>query len=42
MDTQAIRAQMPVLVAGHVPRNVRTFKFNCGFHGHLATHSISI
>lgn len=28
MDTQAIRAQMPVLVAGHVPRNVRTFKFN--------------
>ncbi|MDO8886215.1 hypothetical protein [Candidatus Oleimmundimicrobium sp.] len=27
MDTQAIRAQMPVLVAGHVPRNVRTFKF---------------
>ncbi|VVO76583.1 hypothetical protein PS874_01444 [Pseudomonas fluorescens] len=28
MDTQAIRAQMPVLVAGHVPRNVRSFKFN--------------
>lgn len=28
MDTQAIRAQMPALVAGHVPRNVRTFKFN--------------
>ena len=28
MDTQAIRARMPVLVADHVPRNVRTFKFN--------------
>lgn len=28
MDIQAIRERMPVLVAGHVPRNVRTFKFN--------------
>jgi len=28
MDTQAIRAQMPTLVCGHVPRNIRTFKFN--------------
>jgi len=28
MDTQAIRAQMPVLVAGHVPRNIRRFKFS--------------
>lgn len=28
MDIQAIRAQMPVLVAGHIPLNVRTFKFN--------------
>jgi len=28
MDTQAIRAQMPTLVRGHVPSNVRTFKFN--------------
>lgn len=28
MDTQAIRAQMPTLVRGHVPSNIRTFKFN--------------
>ena len=28
MDTQAIRAQMPTLVLGHVPSNVRSFKFN--------------
>ncbi|NMG49833.1 GTPase [Azoarcus communis] len=28
MDTQAIRAQMPTLVCGHVPSNVRSFKFN--------------
>ena len=28
MDTQAIRAQMPTLVVGHVPTNVRSFKFN--------------
>ena len=28
MDTQAIRAQMPMLVRGHVPSNIRTFKFN--------------
>jgi hypothetical protein len=28
MDTQAIRAQMPTLVSGHVPSNVRSFKFN--------------
>ncbi|GEM_PF-3968375 len=28
MDIQAIRAKMSVLVSGHVPRNVRTFKFN--------------
>ncbi|MHB1370953.1 MAG: GTPase [Pseudomonadaceae bacterium] len=28
MDTQAVRAQMPTLVRGHVPSNVRTFKFN--------------
>ena len=28
MDTQAIRAQMPMLVSGHVPSNVRSFKFN--------------
>ncbi len=28
MDTQAIRAQMPTLVVGHVPSNVRSFKFN--------------
>ncbi|WP_313024524.1 GTPase [Pseudomonas lopnurensis] len=27
MDQQAIRAQMPTLVAGHVPRNIRTFKY---------------
>ena len=28
MDTQAIRAQMRTLVVGHVPSNVRSFKFN--------------
>ena len=28
MDTQTIRAQMPTLVVGHVPSNVRSFKFN--------------
>ncbi len=28
MNTQAIRAQMPTLVCGHVPRNIRSFKFN--------------
>jgi len=28
MDTQAIRAQMPTLVRGHGPSNVRSFKFN--------------
>lgn len=28
MDTQAIRAQMPTLVRGHVPSNIRSFKFN--------------
>jgi len=28
MDTQAIRAQMPILVRDHVPSNVRSFKFN--------------
>ena len=28
MDTQSIRAQMPTLVSGHVPRNIRRFKFN--------------
>lgn len=28
MDTQAIRAQMPTLVRGHVPSNVRRFTFN--------------
>lgn len=28
MNTQAIRAQMPTLVCGHVPRNVRSFKFS--------------
>lgn len=28
MDTQAIRAQMPTLVVGHVPSNARSFKFN--------------
>ncbi|MGE0371791.1 MAG: GTPase [Gammaproteobacteria bacterium] len=28
MNTQAIRAQMPTLVSGHVPRNIRSFKFN--------------
>ena len=28
MDIQAIRAQMPTLVRGHVPSNVRSFKFN--------------
>ncbi len=28
MDTQAIRAQMPMLVRGHVPSNIRTFTFN--------------
>lgn len=27
MDKQAIRSQLPALVAGHVPSNVRTFKF---------------
>ncbi|MEA9585943.1 GTPase [Xanthomonas sp. WHRI 10064A] len=27
MDTQAIRAQMPTLVCGHVPSNVHRFKF---------------
>lgn len=27
MDRSAIRTQMPTLVAGHVPRNVRSFKF---------------
>ncbi|WCM86829.1 GTPase [Acidovorax sp. NCPPB 3576] len=27
MDHQAIRAQLPSLVAGHVPRNIRSFKF---------------
>src|SRR3546814_12252473 len=28
MDHQAIRQQMPTLIAGHVPSNVRRFKFN--------------
>ncbi|WP_449191950.1 GTPase [Thauera sp.] len=28
MDTQAIRAQMPTLVVGHLPSNVRSFKFS--------------
>ncbi len=28
MDTRSIRAQMPTLVRGHVPSNIRTFKFN--------------
>lgn len=28
MDTQGIRAQLPTLVRGHVPSNVRSFKFN--------------
>jgi hypothetical protein len=28
MNTQSIRAQMPTLVCGHVPSNVRSFKFN--------------
>ena len=28
MDSQAIRAQIPALVAGHVPSNVRSIKFN--------------
>jgi hypothetical protein len=28
MDTQAIRAQMPTLVRGHVPSNIRSFKFD--------------
>ena len=28
MNTQTIRAQMPSLVSGHVPRNIRTFTFN--------------
>lgn len=27
MDRSAIRTQLPALVAGHVPRNVRSFKF---------------
>jgi hypothetical protein len=27
MDHSAIRAQMPTLVSGHVPRNIRRFKF---------------
>lgn len=27
MDRSAIRSQLPALVAGHVPRNVRSFKF---------------
>ncbi|EIF29953.1 TPA: GTPase [Burkholderia cenocepacia] len=27
MDRSAIRSQMPTLVAGHVPRNIRSFKF---------------
>ena len=26
MDTKAIRAQMPTLVVGHVPSNVRSFQ----------------
>jgi len=28
LDTQAIRTQMPTLVRGHVPSNIRTFKSN--------------
>ncbi len=28
MDTQAIRAQLPTLVVGHVPSNIRSFKYN--------------
>src|SRR3546814_2994734 len=28
MDHQASRQQMPTLIAGHVPSNVRRFKFN--------------
>lgn len=28
MDIQAIRAQLPTLVSGHMPRNARKFKFN--------------
>lgn len=27
MDHSSIRTQMPTLVSGHVPRNVRSFKF---------------
>ncbi|HBO79853.1 MAG TPA: GTPase, partial [Cupriavidus sp.] len=27
MDRSTIRNQMPTLVVGHVPRNIRTFKF---------------
>lgn len=27
MDRSAIRSQMPTLVAGHIPRNLRSFKF---------------
>ncbi|WP_186207395.1 GTPase [Burkholderia gladioli] len=29
MNRSSIRAQMPALVAGHVPRNIRKFKFSC-------------
>ncbi|HEV2680819.1 MAG TPA: GTPase [Rhodanobacter sp.] len=29
MNRSSIREQMPVLVAGHVPRNIRKFKFSC-------------
>ena len=28
MNTQAIRARMPSLVQGHVPSNIRSFRFN--------------
>jgi hypothetical protein len=39
MNTQAIRAQMPTLVTGHVPRNIRTFKFNI-FDGQPKTSAL--
>ncbi|VFR32226.1 FIG076676: Hypothetical protein [plant metagenome] len=41
MDTQAIRAQMPTLVSGHVPRNIRSFKFQI-FDGQPKASSIGL
>jgi len=41
MDSQAIRQQLPALVNGHVPSNVRRFKFNI-FDGQPKTSALGL